>query len=854
MPSRSRWLARPALVALVASLTATRSGAQDFRWPLHDTGGSQPRAIVAGDFDQDGRPDLASANSSSHSVSVLLAATGGGFEAPLELEQGIQPIDLVSADFDLDGFPDLALVDRFQFPESLKILHAATGWSACGVRGPLEGRALDVGDVDADRRPDLVAVDVSQSLVLVSLTDASGCPTDPSSFATGSKPVGIVLADLDGDGALDVVTCNETSADLALHLGDGAGGFSAPTTVAIGAVPVAVAAADLDGDGAMDVAAASAVSQQVSVFLGDGAGGLAAPLVLSTGIGHPNGLVAADVDADGAVDIVVAFDANTGIGGFGLLRNLGSGAFAPVATHFTALKHAGALAVADVDRDGRLDVLLDATSNSIVVLPGDGQGGFPEPPSIALPAGTNVSTLADLDADGAPELISATGDTQFDPGVVSVALGDGQGGWLPAVAQPTGGATVLHVAPLDGNATPDLLTAGLFNSALVSAGDGAGGLSAPIQSFLSDRMARATTADVDGDGDRDLVMSGVGPTITGAIQYGLFVLPGDGAGHFGSPSFSHDYVLFGFGQPLTVHGHIQTGDMNEDGDLDIALAYGEMRLFFGDGTGSFPATSLAFPGFPFGYGADALRLVDLDGDGHLDLVSVDPSGIVARYGAGDGTFPVAATLGPSHGALALEVVDVDRDGQLDVLTTRPTDSTLAVLHADGAGGYDTRVYFAGSSSDFDVGNVDGDEFPDVVTLQFSTSRGLLLNETPHHAWTNIGYGLAGTNGVPLLVGTGTLAAGSPGTLKLSHANPGKLAVLFISKQSFPAPFKGGVLATVPPLISFMLLTSPAGTINLSWTHWPGGFPGSTWYFQYGVVDSGGPAGAALSNALRATQP
>ena len=846
---------KPALILVAAmGLVAARAAAQDFRWQLHETGGSQPRAIVAADLDQDGRPDVASVNALSQSVSVLLAEPSSGFALPIVLDEGLKPIDLVSADFDLDGIPDLALVDRFQFPDSLKILHTATGWSGCGVRGPLEGRALDAGDVDGDGRPDLVAVDVAQNLVLVSLTNAAGCPTDPTSFATGTKPVGIVLADLDADGALDVVTCNETSANLAVHLGDGAGGFAAPATVAIGAVPVAVAAADLDGDGAMDVAVASATSQQVSVFLGDGAGGLAAPLVLGTGSGHPNGLVAADVDVDGRVDLLVAFDGNTGIGGFGLLRNLGGGAFAPVSTHFTALKHAGALAVADIDRDGHLDVVLDATANSIVVLPGDGEGGFPEPPSIALPAGTKVSTLADLDADGAPELISATGDTQFDPGVVSVARGDGQGGWLPAVAQPTGGATVLHVAPLDGNAAPDLLAAGLFNSALVSAGDGAGGLSAPIQSFLSDRMARATTADVDGDGDRDLVMSGVGPTITGAIQYGLFVLPGNGAGHFGSPSFSYDYALFGFGQPLTVHGHIQTGDMNEDGDQDIALAYGEMRLFFGDGTGSFPETSLAFPGFPFGYGADALRLVDLDGDGHLDLVSVDPSSIIVRYGAGDGTFPVAATLGPSHGALALEVVDVDRDGQLDVLTTRPTDGTLAVLHADGAGGYDTRVYFAGSSSDFDVGHVDGDDFPDVVTLQFSLSRGLLLNETPHHAWTSIGYGLAGTNGVPLLVGTGTLVAGSPGTLKLSNANPNKLAVLFISKQSFPAPFKGGVLATVPPLVSFMLVTSPSGTINLSWAHWPGGATGSTWYFQYGVVDSGGPAGAALSNALRATQP
>jgi len=59
---------------------------------------------------------------------------------------------------------------------------------------------------------------------------------------------------------------------------------------------------------------------------------------------------------------------------------------------------------------------------------------------------------------------------------------------------------------------------------------------------------------------------------------------------------------------------------------------------------------------------------------------------------------------------------------------------------------------------------------------------------------------------------------------------------------------------VPPLIAFTLFTSPSGTLDLAWSSWPAGAPGSTLYFQYGIADPAGPAGVALSNALRATHP
>jgi len=122
-------------------------------------------------------------------------------------------------------------------------------------------------------------------------------------------------------------------------------------------------------------------------------------------------------------------------------------------------------------------------------------------------------------------------------------------------------------------------------------------------------------------------------------------------------------------------------------------------------------------------------------------------------------------------------------------------------------------------------------------------------------WLDLGFGLAGSGGVPVLDGDGTLVATTAFALKLSNAKPSAAANLYVSLANTPTPFKGGTLVTVPVAITLVLATSPAGTLQLSLASWPAGVPSGTQLFlQCAVQDAGAVKGAALSNALQATTP
>jgi hypothetical protein len=121
-------------------------------------------------------------------------------------------------------------------------------------------------------------------------------------------------------------------------------------------------------------------------------------------------------------------------------------------------------------------------------------------------------------------------------------------------------------------------------------------------------------------------------------------------------------------------------------------------------------------------------------------------------------------------------------------------------------------------------------------------------------WTDLGQGLAGVAGIPVLAGMGPLSAGSPGTLALTNAAPASLAVLFTSLSSSPANFKCGTLVPVPVMLQVPLFTNAGGSIPLGWTSWPGSLSGANLYLQYAVADAAAVCGVSISNALRADVP
>jgi len=125
---------------------------------------------------------------------------------------------------------------------------------------------------------------------------------------------------------------------------------------------------------------------------------------------------------------------------------------------------------------------------------------------------------------------------------------------------------------------------------------------------------------------------------------------------------------------------------------------------------------------------------------------------------------------------------------------------------------------------------------------------------PPLAFSDLGSGLAGVSGVPALSGSGTLAAGSSGSLSLTAANASSPALLCVALASVPAPFKGGVLVAFPFTLVVALATDGSGALLLPFV-WPSGVPaGTSLYFQYAIQDAAGPQGASLSNALKGVTP
>ncbi len=332
-----------------------------------------------------------------------------------------------------------------------------------------------------DSLPRIVVLFITILITLAALAVAQAAPVHFANAVSynsgGSIPYSVVVADVNGDGKPDLVVANECAApycafgSVGVLLGNGDGTFQPATAFYSGGQSWSLAVADVNLDGKPDIVVLTTCDgcggygdTQLSVLLGNGDGTFQAPVSYSSGGGLPiyGGSVAiADVNSDGKPDLVVT---NRG-GTVGVLLGNGDGTFQAAVNYSAGGSNPVSVVVGDVNGDGRLDlVVANRDSSSVSVLLGNGDGAFQVPVSYSSGGEYPQSVaIGDLNGDGNLDLVVANGCRigKCLNGEVSVLLGNGDG----TFQSPTSFNSVpryaysVAIADVNGDGKPDLVIA-----------------------------------------------------------------------------------------------------------------------------------------------------------------------------------------------------------------------------------------------------------------------------------------------------------------------------------------------------------------------------------------------------------
>jgi len=376
------------------------------------------------------------------------------------------------------------------------------------------------------------------------------------SVDVSAAPTSAAVADLNGDGKPDLAVAlgfggTNNQGSIAILLGNGDGSFTFLSQIdSGGGFPTAVALADFNNDGKADLVVVNCELAEVftscpdeksngvvAVFLGNGNGTFQAVQTYDTGGGGAIKVVVADLNRDGKLDLVVgnecAAKTCTTVGGVGLLLGNGNGTFQPVSTYQGVGQ--GRVAVADLNQDGKVDLVLDIGS-SINVMLGNGNGSFQTPVAYML-GGVSSSVIAikDVNRDGKPDII-AVNNGVTNAGMVRVLIGHGDATFQSAVTYPSSGVLTLSMSATDvnGDSDPDVIVTSCAvkgsscfvtgtGAVTILQGKGNGKFQTAIPFSSGGAYPNALAiADLNGDGRPDLIA-------TNFFSNNLGVLLNDGA-------------------------------------------------------------------------------------------------------------------------------------------------------------------------------------------------------------------------------------------------------------------------------------------------------------------------------------
>ncbi|CAF4309273.1 unnamed protein product [Rotaria socialis] len=709
---------------------------------------SLPSAVAVGDFNNDNKLDIVSANFGTGNIGVFLGYGNATFAFQTTITTGINshPYSITVADVNNDTKLDIAVVDSmknyiviflgsgngtFNFP-----IFLSTGSNSNPI-------FIVIADFNKDNKPDVVIANNGTNSVGVLFGYGNGFFANQSIYPTDlqSSPYSIAVADFNNDNQLDIAVVNEQNNNVMIFNGYRNQTFSSQITyqsgisyypvgiilhdTGSGSQPYSVAVGDFNSDGRLDISVANSGTDNVGVLLGYGDGTFADQTTYSTGdYSGPSAVAVGDFNSDGRLDIVVA---NFGTNNVGVLLGYGDGTFADQTTYTTGdYSGPSAVAVGDFNSDGRLDITIaNSGTNNVGVLLGYGDGTFAVQNTYSTDTGSGPIGIAVGDFNNDKRLDIAV--TNYRANNIGVLLGRSNGTFASQLKYSTGissGPGSLFVGDFNNDSQLDIAVANYGTNnvgVLLGFADGTFAEQNTYSTGNGSFSYCITVGDFNNDSRLDIAVVNAGTNNVG-------VLLGYGYGNFSSQMI---YTTGDRSYPVSL----TIGDFNNDSKQDIVVAnYGTNNVGFllGCGNGTFPLTTY-IPGidsYP-----TWVSIGDFNNDDRLDIAvaysGTNNIGVLLGYGNGTLANPMKYTTGIGSQPIAIALGDFNNDGRLDIAVTNSGTNNVGVLLGYGNGTFeDQKPFSTGISSNpkaIAIGDFNNDGRLDITIVNHGTNNaGVLL--------------------------------------------------------------------------------------------------------------------------------
>ncbi len=634
--------------------------------PISSEGGH----LFVHDFNSDGIPDIVTVGNSG--ISIDLGKGGGNFYPTRIISAQPYP-DGAVCDFNDDGNEDITVAGWGGFELYLGNGDGTFTLSPTAYTNSGADYALTAADFNDDGNCDIALINYAYDDVYLYLGNGDGTFKQPSVYPVGIDPLGIHHGDFNRDGYPDLIVENTNTYDISLLINNGDGTFQAQQRYRVGNSPMDGIFKDINGDGYADYMefvyatggpetffgnssglletptpqylggslgypvltdlngdnkddlVTAPFSNWISRYFGNGDGTFQGEESAKTSLFFPNALAYADFNNDGSLDLAaVGMGSGASNGNLVVSLNSGSGKFDPAKTFQTWGANVPAIHAGDVNKDGKQDIVtvennVSPTQQSMLaVYLGNGDGTFQAPSTYPAGANDNQLLLADINHDGYLDAIvrDLGPSTTTSPPSIHVLLNKGDGSFVSSVTYSAPNSKYIALSDVNGDGNKDLVMLS-FNQFSIMLGNGDGTFSSP-NTFT---ITNSTTLDPSGLALHDLNNDGIPDIVISDATGSLYILLGNGDGTFQAPII---YKLHS-----QSPSNIAFSDVNQDGNVDIIVKdQDSFDVFLGDGSGHFPEQQrYAAAGY------DALGVFDANGDGLPDVITMsqDPDANAYDY-------------------------------------------------------------------------------------------------------------------------------------------------------------------------------------------------------------------------------